>query len=156
MPRLEIKKSDISRVAELAQVCVRAVRSYRDGWPVLRSTAAVIERAVAELPGDAQMELVVIPGRAVAGLSPAGSLGRGSHSSATRAAGPDLVASIAAPAPTSEEIDSALVMGDDISPPARHIGEGKARPAVSVKVPQRCHVTVIGPDGQVMVDEVAL
>ena len=50
MPRVEIKKSDIARVAELAQVCVRAVRHYRDGLPVLRSTAAVIERAAATLP----------------------------------------------------------------------------------------------------------
>ena len=56
MPRVEIKKSDISRLAELAQVCPRTVRHYREGWPLIRAVEAAITRAVAELPKDAQMD----------------------------------------------------------------------------------------------------
>ena len=99
MPRLEIAKSDIARVAQAAQVCRAVVVRYRAGANIRRAQEAAITMAVADVDREAKqlgLPVVEFPGRAVAGLSPAGSLGRGSHSSATRAGGQEPLSSVGA------------------------------------------------------------
>ena len=92
--RLPIPAARIAEVATAARVCESTVHRYRDGWGVLRVTQDAIERAVRALPPEPQLELqaghhpprepVVLDVAApvVVGSSPAGSPGRGSHSSA--------------------------------------------------------------------------
>jgi len=121
-PRLPIAARDIARVAELAQVCRAVVVRYRTGANIRRAQEAAITQAAAEMPGDAQMELVPYTGAELVAAAQAAIEPRTDDEIADIVASiqGEPVASIAAPPPTG--------------PPS---GVG----------PYRCRVTCELPDG---------
>ena len=143
MPRLPIAACDVAHVAELAQVGVSTVGRYRATWEGLpryqlrRAQEAAITRAAAQL--DRETPQLVIPAVAAEDGGPT-------------CTGAEFVAAAqAAVEPRSDEELAAIVASIECEPVASIAAPPPSETRRGVgPFSNRCHVTVLGPDGEVM------
>ncbi len=137
MRRLPLGPADVLRVARAAGACEATVRRWLHGHDGHRCQDAAIAAALVRL----DLHPARLDPMAAATLPPVAQV---ELFASTQQVLDRYLPDPPQPPPVAQlDIDSALIVGDDIAPPARHLDEGASRAA------RRCRVTclLVATDG---------